>query len=327
MVLKSEILKLLRESESFLSGQELCRHFGVSRTAIWKVIRQLEEEGYQIEAVRNKGYHLIDSCDIMTKIEIESCIKGEFGRTVEYHQTIDSTNIRAKRLAEEGAHAGTLVVSDCQNAGRGRRGRIWVSPPGKNVFMSLILRPDILPVSASMLTLVAALAVHEGIKNITGLETTIKWPNDIVSGGKKVCGILTEMSAELEGVHYVVVGIGINVNMEEVPEDVSEMAVSLLMETGKRVRRSQLISAIMEAFEQYYKEFITQGDLSGLIDVYNKHMANAGREVRILDTAGEYTGRALGINEKGELLVEMQGGEVRHVISGEVSVRGIYGYV
>ena len=325
--LKSEILKQLRERGDYISGQELCRHFGVSRTAIWKAIQRLEEEGYEIRAVRNKGYLLVDTCDIMTKTEIESCIRGSFGREVEYHETIDSTNTRAKLLAEEGAAWGTLVVSDCQEAGRGRRGRAWVSPSGKNVFMSLILRPDIHPASASMLTLVVALAVYDGIKKAAGLETGIKWPNDIVSNGKKVCGILTEMSAEPEGIHYVVAGIGINVNMEEFPEEVSQTATSLFLETGKTVRRSRLIAAIMEAFEQYYEEFMSQGDLSGLISVYNNHMANMGKEVRVLESAGEYTGKALGINEKGELLVEVPGGEVRHVISGEVSVRGIYGYV
>ncbi len=327
MRLKTEILKLLKENDGYLSGQELCQRFGVSRTAVWKAIRQLIEEGYEIEAVRNKGYHFIDSCDIMTKTEIDSCIKGRFGRIVEYHEVIDSTNIRARRLAEEGAPMGTLVVSDCQNAGRGRRGRSWVSPSGKNIFMSLILRPDILPSSASMITLVAALAVYDGIKTVTNLDTGIKWPNDIVAGGKKLCGILTEMSAELEGIRYVVVGVGINVNMEEFPDDVSLTATSLYLETGEKVGRSRLIAAIMVAFEQYYEDFISQGDLSGLISVYNKHMVNAGRDVRILDKSGDYIGKALGINEKGELLVEVEPGEVRHVISGEVSVRGIYGYV
>lgn len=325
--MKAEILKQLRQEDGYISGQELCGRFGVSRTAVWKAIQQLEEEGYKIQAVRNKGYHLIDSCDIMTKTELESRMEGAFGREVEYHETVDSTNVRAKRLAEEGAAAGTLVVSDCQEAGRGRRGRTWVSPSGKNVFMSLILRPEILPSSASMVTLVAALAVRDGIEKATGLSSFIKWPNDIVSNGKKLCGILTEMSAELEGIHYVVVGIGINVNMEEFPEDVRKSATSLFLETGEKVRRSRLIAAVMEAFEEYYEEFISQGDLSGLIGVYNKHMVNADGEVRILDPAGEYTGRALGINEKGELLVKMESGEVKHVISGEVSVRGIYGYV
>lgn len=327
MALKSEILKLLKEDDGYVSGQELCERFGVSRTAIWKVIRQLEEEGYKIEAVRNKGYHFIDSCDIMTKTEIESCIRGTFGKSTEYYDTIDSTNIRARRLAEEGARSGTLVVADCQMAGRGRRGKEWVSPSGKNVFMSLILRPDILPGSASMLTLVAALAVHDGIKRETGLETSIKWPNDIVSNGRKVCGILTEMSAELEGIHYVVTGIGINVNMEEFPKEVRPVATSLLLETGSKVRRSPLIASILESFEAYYEQFMVQGDLSGLKGVYNQYMVNAGREVKILESSGDYTGKALGINEKGELLVEMQSGEVKHVISGEVSVRGLYGYV
>jgi BirA family biotin operon repressor/biotin-[acetyl-CoA-carboxylase] ligase len=135
------------------------------------------------------------------------------------------------------------------------------------------------------------------------------------------------MSAELEGIHYVVVGIGINVNMEEFPEEVSSVATSLFLESGEKVRRSSLIASILEAFQVFYEEFISQGDLSGLISVYNSSMINAGREVRILDHAGDYTGKAIGINEKGELLVEMQSGEVKHVISGEVSVRGLYGYV
>jgi BirA family biotin operon repressor/biotin-[acetyl-CoA-carboxylase] ligase len=325
--MKSEILKWLRKDGGYVSGQALCERFGVSRTAIWKAIRQLQEQGYQIEGVRNKGYHLIDSCDIMTKTEIISCIKGTFGRNVEYYDTIDSTNIRAKRLAEEGADTGTLVVADCQNSGRGRRGRVWVSPAGKNIFMSLILRPDILPSQASMLTLVSALAILKGVKKATGLQTAIKWPNDIIAHGKKMCGILTEMSAELEGVHYVVVGIGINVNMESFPEEVSQIATSLLLETGVITRRSHLIASIMQAFEEYYEEFISQGDLSGLISVYNIHMVNALKEVRVLDPAGSYQGKALGINEKGELLVELPGGEVKHVISGEVSIRGLYGYV
>ena len=327
MKLKKEVLKLLKESNTYLSGQDLCERFGVSRTAVWKVIRQLEEEGYQIEAVRNKGYHFIDSCDIMTKTEIESCIRGSFGKRIEFYPSIDSTNITAKHLAEDGAEAGTLVISDCQNAGRGRRGRNWISPPDKNIFMSLILRPDIPPVNASMLTLVAALAVHDGIEMETGLPCMIKWPNDLVSGGKKVCGILTEMSTELMAIHYVVVGIGINVNQEEFPKELEKNAVSLFLETGKPVRRSHLVAAIMESFEHYYLEFISQGNLSGLISLYNKHMVNLGNEVLVLDPTGEYKGTSLGINEKGELLVELSDGEIKKVNSGEVSIRGIYGYV
>ena len=324
---KTEILKAIKEEAGFVSGQELCDRFGVSRTAVWKAIGQLKEEGCQIEAVRNKGYRLLSSDDVITEAELMSSMEGGFIKKIVYYEETDSTNIRARKLAEEGAPDGTLVVTDFQNAGRGRRGRMWVSPSGTGIFMSLILRPDILPSSASMLTLVAALAVYDGIKETTGLETVIKWPNDIVAEGKKLCGILTEMSAELEGIHYVVTGIGINANMTEFPEEVGEAATSLRILTGGSVRRSRLIAAVMKAYEGYYEKFKSCGSLAGLMDVYNEHMANLGREVKVLDPAGAYTGKALGIDEKGELIVEKADGKVVRVVSGEVSVRGIYGYV
>lgn len=325
--MKTEILKLLKEREGYVSGQELCELLGVSRTAVWKAIGQLKEEGCQIEAVRNKGYRLADGSDIMTEAELSSCMITGMGRKVVYYDCTDSTNIRAKKLAEEGASHGTLVVAGRQEAGRGRRGRAWVSPEGTGIFMSLILRPDILPSSASMLTLVAALAVHDGILFETGLETMIKWPNDIVAGGKKICGILTEMSAELEGIHYVVTGMGINANTESFPDEVKDAATSILLMTGKRVRRSHLTAAVMTAFDKYYEKFIECGSLAGVMEVYNEHMASRGGEVKVLDPAGSYTGTALGIDEKGELLVRLPDGKVRCIVSGEVSVRGIYGYV
>ena len=324
---KTEILKAIKEENGFVSGQELCDRFGVSRTAVWKAIGQLKEEGFQIEAVRNKGYRLLSSDDVITEAELMSSMEGGFIKKIVYYEETDSTNIRARKLAEEGASDGTLVVTDFQSAGRGRRGRMWVSPSGTGIFMSLILRPDILPSSASMLTLVAALAVYDGIKEMTGLETVIKWPNDIVAEGKKLCGILTEMSAELEGIHYVVTGIGINANMTEFPEEVGEAATSLRILTGGPVRRSRLIAAVMKAYEEYYEKFKSCGSLTGLMDVYNEHMANLGREVKVLDPVGAYTGKALGIDEKGELIVEKADGKVVRVVSGEVSVRGIYGYV
>lgn len=326
-MMKTEILKLLKKGDGYVSGQELCDRFGVSRTAVWKAIGQLKEEGFEIEAVRNKGYRLLGSSDIITEAELFSTMKGSLIRKIEYYDTLDSTNIRAKRLAEEGAPHGTLVVAEHQEAGRGRRGHAWTSPAGTGIFMTLILRPDILPSSASMLTLVAALAVYEGIRENTGLETVIKWPNDIVAEGKKLCGILTEMSAELEGIHYVVIGIGINANMTGFPEEVSEIATSVRIHTGKMIRRSLLIAAVMEAFEKYYGVFLENGSLSGLVNVYNEHMANLGREVKVLDPEGAYTGTALGVNERGELLVQKTDGTVTSVVSGEVSVRGIYGYV
>lgn len=325
--MKATILKLLKESDGYLSGQELCDSLQVSRTAVWKVIKQLQTEGYQIEAVRNRGYHLVEVADVMTTAELKSRMDGEFGSSLEYCVEVDSTNNRAKRLAEEGTPEGTLVVAESQTAGKGRRGRMWVSPKGTGIWMSLVLRPNIAPSGASILTLVAALAVAAGIEEVTGLKAEIKWPNDIVIRGKKVCGILTEMSAELEDIHYVVIGMGINANMEAMPEEIREKATSLFMESGVKVNRGQVIASVMRAMEEYYRTFQKTGDLSLLMREYEEKLANKGNEVTVFAPSGEYRGVSLGIDKTGELLVQLDDGTISRVVSGEVSVRGIYGYV
>lgn len=326
--MKGEILKLLKETDGYVSGQELCRRFGVSRTAVWKVINQLKEEGYEIEAVRNRGYALKGAGDVLSEAELLSCLKTEWagGRTV-YFDATDSTNVQAKRLAEAHAPHGTLVVSDRQDGGKGRRGRSWASPSGVGIWMSLILRPEIAPSSASMLTLAAALAVREGIQEETGLSPLIKWPNDLVLNGKKICGILTEMSTELMEIQYVITGIGINVNQREFPSEIRDTATSLSLEAGRCFRRSSLIAAILKAFEKDYTAFLKTGDLSLLLEEYNACLVNRGKEVCILDPSGEYRAVAEGIDESGSLLVTLPDGTRREIISGEVSVRGIYGYV
>lgn len=326
--MKGEILKLLKETDGYVSGQELCRRFGVSRTAVWKVINQLKEEGYEIEAVRNRGYALKGAGDVLSEAELLSCLKTEWagGRTV-YFDATDSTNIQARRLAEAHAPHGTLVVSDRQDGGKGRRGRSWASPSGVGIWMSLILRPKIDPSLASMLTLVAALAVREGIREETGLSPLIKWPNDLVLNGKKICGILTEMSTELMEIQYVITGIGINVNQREFPPEIRDTATSLSLEAGRCFRRSSLIAAILKAFEKDYAAFLKTGDLSLLLEEYNACLVNRGKEVCILDPSGEYRAVAEGIDESGSLLVTLPDGTRREIISGEVSVRGIYGYV
>ena len=326
--MKGEILKLLKETDGYVSGQELCRQFGVSRTAVWKVMNQLKEEGYEIEAVRNRGYALKGFADVLSAEEIMSSIHTEWaGRQVVYFDETDSTNIQARRLAEQKAPHGTLVVADRQNGGRGRRGRGWTSPSGVGIWMSLVLRPKISPASASMLTLVAALSVREGIEKETGLLAGIKWPNDLVLNGKKICGILTEMSTELMEIQYVVPGIGINVNQTEFPDEIKETAASLYLESGKIWKRSGLIAAIMEAFEKNYDIFLETGDMSGLMEEYNQYLVNRGKEVCVLAPQGEYRAMADGINREGSLLVTRADGTREEIISGEVSVRGIYGYV
>lgn len=326
--MKAEIIRLLKECDGYLSGQELCERLGVSRTAVWKVIKQLEKEGYEIEAVRNRGYRLIEGGDVMTEAEIKSCLdKGFMDWNVVCYEETDSTNIRAKHLAEEGAGEGTLVVAERQNAGKGRRGRGWVSPCGTGIWMSLILRPEIAPSQASMVTLVAALGVSQGIFRSTGIKTEIKWPNDIVLNGKKICGILTEMSTELETIQYVVVGIGINVNIKEFPEELSSSATSLFLETKETHKRAPVIGAVAAAFESYYKNFLKTGDLSLLKQEYESRLANRNRSVTVLSPTEPFEGICRGIDDQGELLVERGNGELCHVLSGEVSVRGLYGYV
>ena len=325
--MRVELLKLLREATDYVSGQELCEKFGVSRTAIWKDINQLKEAGYEIEAVQNKGYRMISAPDTLSENELLSIRNTKWaGCEIYYRDVIDSTNTLAKQLAEEGHPNGTLVVAGKQEAGRGRRGRNWESEKGTTISMTLVLKPQVNPNRASVITLVSALAVTKAIEKVTGHEAGIKWPNDIVMDGKKVCGILTEMSAQFDYVNHIVVGIGINVHNESFPEEIADMATSLFLVTGKHFNRAELIEAILEAFEKYYEIYLQTEDLSGMLKEYNANLVNLNQKVRVLDPREPFEGTARGITAKGELIVETW--ESRKLVSsGEVSVRGIYGYV
>lgn len=326
--MKEEILKMLRETDGYISGQELCNKFGVSRTAIWKVMKQLKEAGYNIEAQQNKGYHIVSAPDVMDAAELKSIWKPKWvGCEILYFDSIDSTNTKAQELAEKGYPSGTLVVADKQIAGKGRRGRNWESPSGCGIFMTLMLKPDINPNNASMLTLVSALAVAKALADITGKDAKIKWPNDIVIDGRKVCGILTEMSAQFDYINNIVIGIGINVNNSSFPEEISATASSLrLLSGGKKYRRAEIIEKIMEYFEKYYSIFLETEDLSALVNAYDAMLVNMKRQVKVLDPKEPFEGTAMGITKTGELIVDTW--ESRKLVSsGEVSVRGIYGYV
>lgn len=325
--MKSEILQVLKETDGYVSGQELCERFGVSRTAIWKAINMLKERGYEIESVTNKGYRIISEPDIMDADEIKSIWKAKtLGEEIRYLDVIDSTNTMAKALAEEGYPSGTLVVADQQTAGKGRRGREWESPKDCGIFMTMMLKPDIVPNNASMLTLVAALAQAKALAEITGEDVRIKWPNDIVLNGKKIVGILTEMSAQFDYINHIVIGIGINVNNTSFPESIQDMATSLFLETGKHFKRSEIIARTWEYFEEYYELFLETEDLSALQKEYNAMLVNMHKGVKVLDPKEPFEGKAMGITKNGELIVDTW--ESRKLVSsGEVSVRGIYGYV
>ena len=247
------------------------------------------------------------------------------GKTVHFARETDSTNLWIKRLAKEGAPEGTLALAEFQSAGRGRLGRSWEVPEGTSVMMSILLRPKFEPQYAPMLTLVMGMAVAKAVKKL-GFDVSIKWPNDVVVSHKKICGILTEMGVRAGKIDYAVIGVGINVNIKEFPEEMADKATSLYLESGKEFDRSQIPGLVMEAFEKYYEKFAATCDLSGLKEEYESILANYNQPVRVL-AKEPYEGVARGITDGGELLVEKNDGTIVAVSAGEVSVRGLYSYV
>ena len=247
------------------------------------------------------------------------------GKTVHFARETDSTNLWIKRLAKEGASEGTLALAEFQSAGRGRLGRSWEVPEGTSVMMSILLRPKFEPQYAPTLTLVMGMAVAKAVKSL-GFDVSIKWPNDVVVSHKKICGILTEMGVRDGKIDYAVIGVGINVNIKEFPEEMADKATSLYLESGKEFDRSQIPGLVMEAFEEYYEKFAATCDLSGLKEEYESILANYNQPVRVL-AKEPYEGVARGITYGGELLVEKTDGTIATVSTGEVSVRGLYSYV
>ena len=247
------------------------------------------------------------------------------GKTVHFARETDSTNLWIKRLAKEGASEGTLALAEFQSAGRGRLGRSWEVPEGTSVMMSILLRPKFEPQYAPTLTLVMGMAVAKAVKSL-GFDVSIKWPNDVVVSHKKICGILTEMGVRDGKIDYAVIGVGINVNIKEFPEEMADKATSLYLESGKEFDRSQIPGLVMEAFEEYYEKFAATCDLSGLKEEYESILANYNQPVRVL-AKEPYEGVARGITDGGELLVEKTDGTIVAVSAGEVSVRGLYSYV
>ena len=247
------------------------------------------------------------------------------GKTVHFARETDSTNLWIKRLAKEGAPEGTLALAEFQSAGRGRLGRSWEVPEGTSVMMSILLRPKFEPQYAPMLTLVMGMAVAKAVKKL-GFDVSIKWPNDVVVSHKKICGILTEMGVRDGKIDYAVIGVGINVNIKEFPEEMADKATSLYLESGREFDRNQIPGLVMEAFEEYYEKFAATCDLSGLKEEYESILANYDQPVRVL-AKEPYEGVARGITDGGELLVEKTDGTIVAVSAGEVSVRGLYSYV
>ncbi len=248
------------------------------------------------------------------------------GHPVIFFEEVDSTNRLLMQMAAQGASHGTLAVAELQTAGRGRRGRSWYSPKGSGIWMSLLLRPEIAAEKTPMLTLCAALAAYDALTPLAQ-GCRIKWPNDIVLNGKKVCGILTELGFDPDGSCFVVIGIGINVNTPAFAEELADVAASFYTETGRTFDRAPLIGRLWQAFEKYYEMFLAAGNLAPLKEIYNSRLVNIGKTVRIEGVKIRETGTSLGIDDEGALGVMLENGVTRYVTSGEVSVRGVLGYI
>ncbi|MBQ7266297.1 MAG: biotin--[Firmicutes bacterium] len=308
----NKVLNILKESKDYISGEDMAQNLSLSRTAVWKYINKLKKNGYDIVSVTGKGYKLIEN-DILNENEITY-------PHIYFKEEMTSTNNVAKELASKGAQEGLVVVCDKQSEGKGRLGRSWEGDNGKTLCFSVLLRPKLPPHKVSKITIMAGIAVLEALREITGCPLFIKWPNDIVYEGKKVCGILTEMSAEVDNTEYVVLGVGINVNTDIFPKNIKEIATSLYILTGEKYKRANVLDTALKYIKKYYDIFI-DSELKNLKEVYNSYCINKDKAVETMGKSTIY-GIALGINEEGSLEIKTEDGKIVTVMSGEVSLRG-----
>lgn len=328
---KSEVLQVLREAQGeYLSGEALCRTFGVSRTAIWKAIGVLREEGYKIESATNKGYCLCEVPDIFNQEEIERALSSAKGELI-YFPTIDSTNTHAKRMALDAFSDPTYLVSGEQTAGRGRLGRSFSSPPGKGIYLSILKKPELKAGSLIKVTACTGVAICNAIEKVTGIRPQIKWTNDLVLGEKKLGGILTEISTEGESgrVQSLIVGVGLNILQTEEDFDPSlrQIATSLYLHSGEAFSRAELAAAEIEELDKMF-EAILRGEEKSYMEQYRKDLITLGREVTVIRGNEKREATAFDLDEDAALIVRYHDtGTIEKVQSGEVSVRGIFGYV
>lgn len=317
----SQLLALFEEAGGvFLSGEELSGRLGISRTAVWKQIERLRRQGYRFEAVPRRGYRLVAKPDKLDVARIVRMLQTEWlGRSVKYMEQVDSTNALAHQLVAKGEAQGTLIVAEEQLAGRGRMGRSWHSPPGKGIWMSFILRPDIPLLFTPQLTLLTAVAVCRAIRAVCSVEAGIKWPNDILIGGRKVCGILLETSAEEDRLLHVVAGIGVSVNLTEddYPPELRSIATSLLIESGRPVSREELLCRILQEWESLFAMYRAEG-FSPVRSLWEALSVTLHRSVRSETPQGVIEGTALSLDESGALIVQTKDGSLNKLYSGVV---------
>ncbi|MBS4023868.1 MAG: biotin--[acetyl-CoA-carboxylase] ligase [Dethiobacter sp.] len=320
--MKDKLLSMLKNNAGvFVSGEELSRKLNVTRTAVWKHIRSLREKGYEIESSPGRGYKLVAVPDLLLPAEIQDgLVTAVLGKRIYHFAEVDSTNRVARQLAQNGEPEGSVVLAEVQAGGRGRLGREWISPAG-GIWLSLLLRPNLAPFQAQLLTLAAAVAAVEATEEACGIRPGIKWPNDLLLGERKLAGILTEVSAEMERVNFLVLGIGVNANIRAVsfPGEVGKTAVSLLEELGSPVDRAAWVKKFIVYMEMYYLEALSAG-FGRVLELWRRYSVTLEREVSVHTAGRTVTGTAVDIDDSGALLVRTAMGEEKF-LAGEVTLR------
>lgn len=318
---KYKILELLKLQSNYMSGEEIGEKFNISRSAVWKNILKLKNEGYIIESITNKGYFLTKTNDVLNPHEIQYELTTKaFGKKFEFFKETDSTNNELKRVAQSKIEEGFLAVAEKQTNGKGRFGNTWTYSNNDNLAFSVLLTPPLSPNDIKTLTLLAGLSVCKALHNLE-IDAYLKWPNDIILNGKKIGGILTEISCEIERINYVIVGIGININTKKFDFELENKATSLFIETGKNFKRKVILNYILNEFEQSYYKFIKNNSFVEFKADYEKLCLNIGKHVKSKIKNSVIEGIATGISDEGELIVEDKNNNKTILLSGEVSVR------
>ena len=325
--MRDKIIEAILDSkDDYISGEELSKKLGISRAAIWKHMKALKEEGYNIESVNRKGYRLIeDPKDLLTYRSISHKLETKIiGNNIVHFETIDSTNDYAKKVALQESE-GTVIISEEQTKGKGKIGRQWYSKSKEGIWMSIILKPNIMPQKAPFITLIAGASIAKALNDL-GVEITIKWPNDIIINNKKMAGILTELSAEIDRINYIVLGIGINVKTMEFSQEISEIATSLYKE-GHKISRVDIVRNILEEFEKLYLKYINEDSKEETLNICRDYSAIIGKDVYLIRDEEKELVRCLDMNQEGNLVVRTKDNIIKEIMSGEVSIRGVKGYV
>ncbi len=324
MTTDAKILAALRANPDGVSGAQLAEELAISRAAVWSRIEELRRVGYEISAGPHYGYRLVNSPDVLHADDLLARLAGApiiIGRDIRVFKKTTSTNDVIEKLARDGVQEGVVVFAESQTRGRGRLGRKWISPANKGLWFSVLLRPHLHPQESTQLTIASATALRRAIISATGLRPEIKWPNDLLIGGKKVAGILTELSAEVDRVHHITLGIGVDVNLaaEDFPPEIRPFATSLKIEAGMDISQVELAAAIIRELDVDYGR-INHGDFSAVADEWEAGCATIGNHVTVRMGDRQFCGRAESLDDGGALLVRTEHGRLERVIGGDVTL-------